>query len=150
MRKINGDEFWRGSGAPLQRLVVVLRQLQHHLHDAFSATVGGLQPVAIIPSRRATDGADLIGVQLPAFDLAALQHFFGQRAKSGFLSELEAEPIRLADQLALQVPGCREGSARSLSSQRHFGQSDRSWTYSGIHRMSCGYYSPYSPQRPNN
>ncbi len=70
-----------------QRLVVVLRRVQHHLHDAFDVTVRRLQP-ADVDSEPASDRrAHLLGVQLLAFDLAALQDVFGERAENGLLSE---------------------------------------------------------------
>ena len=91
-----------------QRLVVVLRRVQHHLDDAFDVTVRRLQPADIDSEPTRDRRADLVGVQLLAFDLAALQHVFGERAENGLLSDPEAERLHLADQAPLQVPGCSQ------------------------------------------
>ena len=91
-----------------QRLVVVLRRVQHHLHDAFDVTVRRLQPADVDPEPARDRRAHLVGVQLLAFDLAALQHVFGERAENGLLPDPEAERLHLADQAPLQVPGCSQ------------------------------------------
>jgi hypothetical protein len=99
-RRVPAEEALHG-----QRLVVVLRRVQHHLHDAFDVTVCRSQPADIHPEPTRDRRADLIGVQLLAFDFAALQHVFGERAENGLLSDPEAERLHLADKAPLQVPG---------------------------------------------
>jgi hypothetical protein len=91
-----------------QRLVVVLRRIEHHLDDAFHASIRGLQP-ADVDAKPARDGrAHLAGVEFLAFDLAAFQDVFGESAKHGFLFHSEAERLHLAEQPPLAVPGCSE------------------------------------------
>ena len=93
-----------------QQLVVVLRRVQHHLDDAFDVTVRRLQTADIDPQPTRDRRPDLVRVQPLAFDLAALQHVFGERAENGLLFDPEAERLHLADQAPLEVPGCRQRS----------------------------------------
>jgi hypothetical protein len=95
---------------PLRRqwLVVVLCRVEHHLHNAFDVTVRRLQPADVDSEPTRDRRANLIGVKLLAFDLAALHHVLGERAEKGLLSQPEAERLHLAAQAPLQVPGCSQ------------------------------------------
>jgi len=91
-----------------QRLLIVLRRVQHHLHDAFNVKVRRLQPADIDSEPTCDRRADLFSVQLLAFDLAAIQHVFGERPKNGLLLDPKAECLHPSNQPPLQVPGCSQ------------------------------------------
>jgi hypothetical protein len=95
-----------------QWLVIVLRRVQHHLHDAFDVTVGRPQPADVDAESTRDRRADLVRVQRLAFDLAALQHVLGKRPKNGLLPHPEAQCLHLTDQPPLPVPGRRQGERK--------------------------------------
>src|SRR5262245_28898713 len=88
-----------------QRQVVVLRRVEHHLHDTFDVTIRRFQGAYIHPELSSDRRTNLAGVEFLAFDLAALQHVFGERAEDGLLPDLEAESLHVADEAALKMPG---------------------------------------------
>src|SRR5688572_27758882 len=88
-----------------QRLVVALCGVEHHLDDAFNMTVSSLKPTDVETKPTSDGRADLIGIELLAFDLTALDHVLGEGAKNSLLFQPETERFHLADQSALQVPG---------------------------------------------
>ena len=123
-----------------ERLLVVARGVEHHLDDALDMAVGGLQPADVHAETAGDRGADLLGVQLLAFDLAGLEHVRGQGLQDGLLLEMEAKGLHVADQAALLVADARRAAPPSRSrSQWNRGQSFSSWIY--ILRTSCGDYS---------
>ena len=93
-----------------QQLVVVLCRVQHHLDDAFDVTVRRLQTADIDPQPARDRRPDLVRVQPLAFDLAALQHVFGERTEHALLFDLEAKRLHLADQAPLEMSGSRQRS----------------------------------------
>ena len=128
-----------------QRLIVVLRRVQHHLDDAFDVTVRRLQPADFDSEPTRDRRAYLVCVQPLAFDLAALQHVFGERAENGLLSDPEAERLHLADQSPLQVPACRQRGRQPSVIPAELGPVRSSWIYVAIHRTSCGDYTLIRP-----
>jgi hypothetical protein len=75
-------------------------------HDAFDVTVRRLQR-ADVNSKPARDRrANLIGVELLAFDFAALHRVLGESAENGLLSQPETERLQ-----ATRSAGASEGSA---------------------------------------
>lgn len=86
-------------------LLVALRRVEHHLDDAFHVTVRRLQSPDVDTKSTGDRRANLIGVELLAFDLAALDHILGERAENGVFSHPESERFHLTDQAALHVPG---------------------------------------------
>jgi hypothetical protein len=67
-------------------------------------TVRRLKPTDVEAEPTRVRRADLIGVELLAFDLAALHHILGERAKNGLLPQPGTERVHLADHAPLQVP----------------------------------------------
>src|SRR6185437_999410 len=71
--------------------------------DTLDIAVRGFQR-ANVHAEAARDGrADLLRIQLLAFDLAALENVGGQRLEHGFLLEMEPERLHVPDQAALPV-----------------------------------------------
>src|SRR5262245_19414931 len=91
-------------------LVIVLRRVEHHFDDAFDVTVSSLQAANVDAESARDRRADLFSVQLLAFDLAALQHVFGECTEYGLLSDSEAERLHLPNQTPLQLPGSSQRS----------------------------------------
>ena len=86
-----------------ERLVVVARGVEHHFDDALDVAVRGLEGADVHAETAGDRGADLFGVELLAFDLAALEDVGGQGLQDGFLLKVEAECFHVADQAALPV-----------------------------------------------
>src|ERR1700735_282182 len=70
---------------------------------AFVVAVRGLEPSYIHAKATGNRRPDLCGIELLAFDLAALEHVGGQRLQHGFLAEVEPEGFHVADQLRVPV-----------------------------------------------
>ncbi len=88
----------------------------------------GFRPPTSMPSRRATDERTWSASSLSPFDLAALQHVVGERAKHRLFSDAEAQRFHLSEQASLQMPGGRQAAAHARPSfQRNRGQSGSSW-----------------------
>ena len=85
------------------------RGIQHHFHDAFDVAVGGLEGADVYPQAPGDGGTDLPGIELFAFDFAALENVRRQRLQDGLLLKVEAEPFHAPDQAALPVTGRGEG-----------------------------------------
>ena len=76
-----------------ERLVIVARGVEHHFDDALDVAVRGLEGADVHAEPPRNRGADLFGVELFAFDFAALQHVGGQGFEDGFLAEVESEAL---------------------------------------------------------
>ena len=100
------------------------RGVEHHFNDAFDIAVGGLEGADINAETAGDRGADLLGVQLFAFDLAALENIGSQGFQDGFLPEVESESLHVPDQPALLVAdGGREARPGISRFQWNRGQS---------------------------
>ena len=96
-----------------QRLLVVLRRIEHHLDDALDVPVSRLQTADVDSEPTRDRRTNLVGIQLLAFDLAALEHVLSQREENGFFPDFEAEGLHLSDHPSLQMPGCGQGRGQS-------------------------------------
>jgi hypothetical protein len=78
-------------------------RIEHHLDDALDMPVCGLQCADVYPEAPGNRRADLLGVKLLAFDLAAFENIGGQGLKDSFLLEVESQSFHATDQPALPV-----------------------------------------------
>lgn len=78
-------------------------RIEHHLDNTLDMTVCGLQSAEVHPEAPGDRRADLLGVELLAFDLAALENIGGQGLKDSFLLEPESQGFHMTDQPALPV-----------------------------------------------
>ena len=69
-----------------ERLVVMARGVEHHLDDALDVAVCRLEGADVHAEAAGDGGADLFGVELFAFDLAALENVGGERLQDGLLA----------------------------------------------------------------
>ncbi|MDR6954772.1 hypothetical protein J2X65_004148 [Ancylobacter sp. 3268] len=90
-----------------QWLLIVLRGIEHHFHDAFDMAIGGDQAGNIHAEAAGDRGTDLFPVKHLAFDLAGLQNVFGQHMDD-FLAKREAKCLHAADQPPLSMSHGRE------------------------------------------
>ena len=79
------------------------RGVEHHFDDALDIAVRRLEAADVHAQPPGDRRADLFGVELLAFDLAALENIGGQSLQNGFLPKVEAERLHVSDQPALPV-----------------------------------------------
>lgn len=99
-----------------QRLVVLLRRVEHHLHDAVDVAVGTLEADDLEPQAPGHPRAHLVGVEPLALDLTARHDLVGNGTQHRVVADLGAKGFLLADQAPLfqSSSGERRGDLRLL------------------------------------
>jgi hypothetical protein len=85
-----------------------LRGVEHHLDDTFDVAVDRRQGRSLDSQAAGNRGPNLAPVQDLAFDLAGLEHVFGQRLENGLLAQRKAERVHATYQLSLSMPDRRK------------------------------------------
>lgn len=86
-----------------ERLLIVVRRVEHHFNDALDTAVRRLKRADIHAETAGNRGSDLVGVQLLTLDFTALDHIGGESLQYGLLTESEPEGFHVANQPALPV-----------------------------------------------
>ena len=86
-----------------QRLGVVLRGFERHLHDAFDAAVRGDQAGDVHAQPTRYGGPDLSGIEELAFDLAGLEDVKRERLEQRLFLLRESECFHAPEQASLPV-----------------------------------------------
>src|SRR3546814_17259730 len=98
-----------------QRLCIVLRGVEHHLHDAFDVAVGFDQAAEVHAETAGDGGAHQLPVEHPALDLAGFDNVLGLGLTPGLLTQREADRFHSTDTPALPVtPRCERLGALQL------------------------------------
>jgi hypothetical protein len=86
-----------------QRLVVVLRGIEHHLDHTLGVSVGRSQGPGIHSKPPGDGGTHLFLIQDLPFDLAGFENVQRQRMQNGFRAERKPQGFHPAEQSALSV-----------------------------------------------
>ena len=92
----------------VERPCVVLRRIKHHFDHPFDITVSGGERADLDAEPASERGADLVRVELLAFDFAGFEDIFGERAQDRFAPQGNPERFHASDQLALAQPEARQ------------------------------------------